>query len=209
MVSLILIVILSYILGSLSPSIVIGKIFYGQDIRKLGSGNAGATNVIRELGWKAGVIVGVTDLVKGYVAAVFISKVSIGEIPISHSLVQIIAGVSAVIGHIWTIFHGFRGGKGVLTATGVFFGLAPVTTTLCLVVWGIVVYKTRYISLGSIVGIITLGIIMAVRRYVLENVDTLLFAFSVLIALLVIYAHRSNIKKLLSGTESKFERKKR
>ena len=115
MISIAVIIILSYLAGSLPTSILAGKILKDIDIREHGSGNAGATNVFRVLGWKTALVVGIIDLFKGFAATIFISGIAFSNVPMSQELVRIIAGISAIVGHIWTVFAGFKGGKGVLT----------------------------------------------------------------------------------------------
>ena len=209
MISIITIVLISYVLGSIPTSIIAGKLLKGIDIRQHGSGNAGAANVFRVLGWKAGVGVGLFDLLKGLAATVLVSGITFDKIPVNHSFVQILAGMSAVIGHIWTVFAGFKGGKGVLTAAGMFLGLAPITTLVCFAVWGVIFYTTRYVSLSSITAALLFGAIMTIRKILFfDSVETPLFIFSVIVSLLVLYTHRSNVKRLIKGTENRFERKK-
>lgn len=206
MLSIIIIVLLSYLIGSIPNSIIAGKLLKGIDIREHGSGNPGATNVFRVLGWKAGVVVGLLDLTKGFVAAVYISRIAFGDIPINESLVQILAGISAVCGHVWTVFAGFKGGKGVLTAAGMFLGLAPGTTLVCLIVFFVVAIPTRYVSLGSTTAAATLAAIILVRKLLLQHeIEMPLFIFALIISMLIIYTHRSNIKRLINGTENKFK----
>ncbi|KPK96317.1 hypothetical protein AMJ80_00770 [bacterium SM23_31] len=205
MLSIFIILILGYFTGSIPTSIIAGKLLRGIDIREHGSGNPGATNVFRVLGWKAGVVVGLLDLAKGFIATVYISRIAFGEIPVSESLVQILAGLAAVCGHVWTVFAGFRGGKGVLTAAGMFFGLAPGTTLVCIVVFCIAAFPTRYVSLGSISAAVTLAVIMSVRKFIMHHeIEMPLLIFTLIISLLIIYTHRSNIKRLINGTENKF-----
>ncbi|RKY87621.1 acyl-phosphate glycerol 3-phosphate acyltransferase [candidate division KSB1 bacterium] len=207
MISIIVIIICSYIVGSIPTSIIAGKLWKGIDIRNYGSGNAGATNVFRVLGWKAGVIVGIFDIFKGLSAPIFIAKILIDPLPFDYQLIQIIAGVAAVFGHIWTIFAGFKGGKGVLTAAGMILGLAPVATLICIGIWGIIFFITRYVSLGSICAAISLPIVIMVEKYVFgQNIHSVLLFFTIFIGLLIIFTHRSNIKRLINGTENRFKK---
>ena len=207
MISILVIIVLSYIVGSIPTSIIVGKLWKGIDIRKHGSGNAGAANTFRVLGWKAGVIVGLFDILKGFCAPVFIAKISIDTIPLDFSLVQIMAGIFAVFGHIWTIFAGFKGGKGVLTAAGMILGLAPIATLICMGIWGLVFSITRYVSLGSICAAVFLPIVVFVEKYILKhNIPKSLLIFTIFIGILIIFTHRSNIKRLINGTENRFKR---
>lgn len=208
MISIVVIVILSYLAGSLPTSILAGKLLKGIDIREHGSGNAGATNVFRVLGWKTAFVVGIIDLLKGFAATVLISGIAFGNVPLSPELVQIIAGLSAVIGHIWTVFAGFKGGKGVLTAVGMFFGLSPVSMLICLVVSSIVLLVTRYVSATSLTGVVTLITVLTVRKYwLLHEIDTTVYIFTLFVCILIIFTHRSNIKRLINGTENRFSSK--
>ena len=208
MISIAVIIILSYLAGSLPTSIIAGKVLKGIDIREHGSGNAGATNVFRVLGWKAASVVGIIDLLKGFVATVYISGIAFGDVSVSHDIVRIAAGLSAVIGHIWTVFSGFKGGKGVLTVIGMFFGLSPVSVILCIAVASTVFMVTKYVSATSITGAVSLVMIVAVRKYLLmHDIGTVLFILTLLTSVLIIFTHRSNIQRLINGTEIKFSDK--
>jgi len=207
MVSLLLILVACYLIGSIPTSIIAGKLLKGIDIREHGSGNAGATNAVRVLGWRIGVGVLLFDMAKGFVAAYYISRIGADNIPLDFSVIQIISGLTAVLGHIWTLFARFRGGKGVATAAGMLFALAPVTILISLAVFGIVAGTTRYISLGSISAAVALSVVMFIRKYGLEqDVATPLLVFSLLVTLLILFTHRSNIKRLVHGAESKFRK---
>ncbi|MCH7782097.1 glycerol-3-phosphate 1-O-acyltransferase PlsY [candidate division KSB1 bacterium] len=208
MISIAVIIILSYLAGSLPTSIIAGKVLKSIDIREHGSGNAGATNVFRVLGWKAASVVGIIDLLKGFVATVYISGIAFGDVPVSHDIVRIAAGLSAVIGHIWTVFSGFKGGKGVLTVIGMFFGLSPVSVILCIAVASTVFMVTKYVSATSITGAVSLVMIVAIRKYLLmHDIGTVLFILTLLTSVLIIFTHRSNIQRLINGTEIKFSDK--
>ena len=208
MISIAVIIILSYLAGSLPTSIIAGKVLKSIDIREHGSGNAGATNVFRVLGWKAASVVGIIDLLKGFVATVYISGIAFGDVPVSHDIVRIAAGLSAVFGHIWTVFSGFKGGKGVLTVIGMFFGLSPVSVILCIAVASTVFMVTKYVSATSITGAVSLVMIVAIRKYLLmHDIGTTLFILTLLISVLIIFTHRSNIQRLINGTEIKFSGK--
>jgi len=208
LISIAVIIILSYLAGSLPTSIIGSKILKNIDIREHGSGNAGATNVFRVLGWKTAFVVGIIDLIKGFAATVFISGIAFDSIPMSQELVQVIAGISAVIGHIWTVFAGFKGGKGVLTALGMFFGLSPVSMLICIGVGSIVLYYTRYVSATSLAGVVTLITVLSVRKYwLLHEIDTTVYIFTLFVCILIIFTHRSNIQRLINGTENRFSGK--
>lgn len=213
MLNLIVILILSYLVGSIPTSIIISKMVRGIDIREHGSGNAGGSNVFRVLGWKYGVLVIILDALKGALAVVVVSRLYFGSFPFPNAtpfddftLVQIIAGISAVFGHIWTVFANFKGGKGIATSLGFLVAIITVDLLLALAVFSIVVLVSRYISLGSVIAAISVPIIMVVRENIF-NVDIsgyhTILPFTIFLAFLVIYTHRSNISRLLNGNESK------
>jgi len=211
LVVLLTIIILSYLTGSIPTSIITGKLLKGIDIRDHGSGNAGATNVYRLLGWKAGVFVSIVDIGKGTFATLVISSIRYGgdALPIDIYLVQLIAGVSVVIGHMWTIFAGFKGGKGVATAAGMILGLYPFAVIFSLCVFAIAVFLTGFVSLGSILASATLPVTLFIlERYFSQEIPDFLFWFSVGVASMIIIAHHSNIRRLINGTESSFKKKK-
>lgn len=214
------IIILSYLVGSIPTSIIISKAVKGIDIRNYGSGNAGGTNVMRVLGWKHGVLVIFLDALKGAIAVVLIARLHYGVLPFQNvspfddfTLVQIIAGISAVIGHIWTVFAGFRGGKGIATALGMLLMIITVDMLIAVGVFLIVVSISRYVSLGSIVSAMAVPLSMIFRENVLhthiEGYNTLL-PFVIGVSLLVIFTHRKNLVRLVNGTENKlsFNKKK-
>lgn len=214
MLSLGIIVILSYLVGSIPTGILVSRCAQGIDIRNHGSGNMGSTNVFRVLGWKYGTMVQMMDILKGALAAVVIARLQFGPFPFDNrtpfddfTVVQIIAGVAAVLGHIWTVFAGFRGGKGVNTAAGMLIAIAPIDVSVSLAVFLIVLFISGYISLGSISAAVTFPTTLFVRANIfqvsIQSYNTLIF-FSIAVALLIIFAHRSNIKRLLLGTESRF-----
>jgi len=216
MLPLSIIVILSYLVGSIPTSIIVTKIFRGVDIRKYGSGNAGGTNVIRVLGWKAGVLVIAIDIFKGYVATMLVIKLMYGQIPFQNltpfediTVIRVIAGCAAILGHIWPAFGGFRGGKGIATAGGVLLGLATIEVLVAVGVFSLVFILSRYVSLGSISGAIAFPLSMFFRHNIfkadLQGYNTLIF-FSMGISLLLLYTHRENIKRLLDGTEHRLTR---
>lgn len=211
---------MSYLVGSIPTSIIISKAVKGIDIRNYGSGNAGGTNVMRVLGWKHGVLVILLDALKGAIAVVLIARLHYGVLPFQNvspfddfTLVQIIAGISAVIGHIWTIFAGFKGGKGIATALGMLLMIITVDMLIAVGIFLIVVSISRYVSLGSIVSAVVVPLSMVFRENVLhthiEGYNTLL-PFVIGVSLLVIFTHRKNLVRLINGTENKlsFNKKK-
>jgi acyl phosphate:glycerol-3-phosphate acyltransferase len=206
MFSVLILVSGSYLLGSIPTAIITGKILKDIDIRDYGSGNAGATNVFRVLGWKAGLVVLSIDMLKGFLAVWLLP----GLIPglwqnTEHRIYwQIAAGIIAVLGHIWTIFAGFRGGKGVGTAAGVFLGLQPVPVLICMFLFIIVVAKTRFVSLGSISSASLLPLILIINKFFLQlEVPVAMLILSLLLVLLIVFTHRQNINRLIHGREHK------
>ena len=189
----------SYLLGAIPTSYLTGRVFRGIDLREHGSRNLGATNLYRVLGWRYAVPVGLFDAAKGLVPVlVFAPQVSSSE------LFALVCGVTAVLGHAFSVFVGFRGGKGVATAAGVMLGLAPVALAAAAVVWAVLVYTTGYVSLGSIVAAAVFPLAVAV----LEPPDQpLVLWLDVAVAAAIIWFHRGNIRRLLNGTESRFGRR--
>ncbi len=195
-----------YLLGSVPTAIIAGKVLKNIDIRQHGSGNAGATNVFRVLGWRAGLIVLIIDILKGFLAAWLLIRLfpQLWSDTDSRIYWQIMAGIIAILGHIWTIFAGFRGGKGVGTAAGVVLGLQPFPVLICLIVFILIVAKTRYVSLGSIISAILLPIILLADKLLLHlEIPVAMIVLSILLALLIIFTHRQNIKRLIQGNENK------
>lgn len=220
MIVLLAIIILSYLVGSIPTSIIVSKMVRGIDIRDYGSGNAGGTNVMRVLGWKHGIIVMLLDALKGVVAVIVVARLFQGTVPFNNAtpfddftLVQIIAGIAAVIGHIWTVFAGFRGGKGIATALGMLLMITTVDMLIAIGAFVLVVTVSRYVSLGSIVAAIVVPVALVVRENIF-NVDIqgyhTILPFIIALSLLVIFTHRKNVVRLINGSESKisFSKKK-
>ena len=200
----ILALIIGYLLGSIPFALILGKLVGGVDVRKHGSGNLGGTNVIRILGAKVGVPVILLDMAKGFLAALIGSLLG-GEV------LALIAGIMAIAGHFYPIFAGFKGGKGVATGAGVFFFLVPFQLTIALIVFVVVLLFFGYVSLASIVGAITGMILMLVPESITGMyINFLVRLGGLIVGALVIYKHRSNIKKLMIGEEKKiiFNKKK-
>jgi glycerol-3-phosphate acyltransferase PlsY len=213
------IIILSYLIGSIPTSILLSKAVGGIDIREHGSGNAGGTNVMRVLGWKLGLTVIILDALKGVLAVVVVARLHYGNIPFNNitpfddfTLVQIIAGISAVVGHIWTIFAGFKGGKGIATALGMLLMIITIDMLIAIGIFILVVTVSRYVSLGSIIGAITVPLTLVMRENVfhvnIPNYNTLL-PFVIAISLLVLFTHRKNVVRILNGKENKISFKKK
>ena len=203
MIEAILVFIASYLFGSFPTAIIAGKWLKKIDIREHGSGNAGATNVFRVLGWKAGVTVLLIDMLKGFIPVFWIaSALASPESPLVYY--QILAAISAIVGHVWTVFAGFRGGKGVGTSAGVFLGLAPVPLLVALLFFVAIVALTRYVSLGSIsAALIFLVVLVLQKFYFGMEIPEILLYLAFVVVVLIWYAHRANIGRLLKGNESK------
>jgi glycerol-3-phosphate acyltransferase PlsY len=208
LLNLLLVILIAYLFGSFPTAILAGKLLKKIDIRDYGSGNAGATNVFRVLGWKAGLTVLLIDMFKGFVPVYFVAPYFQPD-PNLVIYFQVAAAIAAIAGHIWTIFAGFKGGKGVGTSAGAFLGLAPLPLVIALVVFVIIVALTRYVSLGSLLAALTFLLVLVLQKYMLGvPVSDVLIYLSVVIVALIWYAHRSNIKRLLQGNENKIEFKK-
>lgn len=201
MINYLIIAIISYCIGSISTSYIIAKRMMGVDIRTQGSGNAGSTNVLRTLGKKAGALTFLGDLLKGVVAVLIARLIAYGmHIDMVNS--SYIAVVFVVIGHNWPVFLGFRGGKGVATSLGAMIAINPIIALSCFAFFILIVYVTKYVSLGSVLSICTSPIIMLViGNY--KGVAVTLF-----LSLSVAYKHKENIKRLINGTERKIGEKK-
>jgi len=199
---------ISYLIGSVPSGYLAGRVA-GIDIRKVGSGNIGATNVLRVLGKRYGYPVFLFDFAKG-TAAVEISILifnSTHQAEVSRELCAILAGVSSVIGHSYPVWLGFKGGKGVATSFGVVFGLIPLAALIAVVVWLIMFGTTRYVSVASMTAALALPVTVLVMLYVKLLSGLTLLLFSICLAAIVIWRHRSNLSRLMSGTEPHFERK--
>jgi len=191
----------AYLLGSIPTAVWVGKGFHGIDVREHGSGNAGATNVMRVLGVKTGIPVLLLDMLKGWLAVylVHFQDLLLQEDE-SFYLYSIVLGLFAVLGHIFPGFAGFRGGKGVATITGVCFSIHPLATLSALGIFILVLLLWKYVSLGSIIAGISYPL-WSILVYKTESVSVKFFAISAGILLLI--THRKNIQRLLNGNENK------
>lgn len=205
-IPILIVVLVAYLLGSIPSSVWIGKIFYGIDVREHGSGNAGTTNTIRILGYKAGIPVFIIDALKGWFA-VFLTKIVFGYFPSIEmpEYMSLIAAVAVVLGHIFPVFAGFRGGKGVATLLGVGFGLIPIPALVALGIFMVVLLCFGYVSLASITAAVTLPFI---TYFFVMPGKLLLLLLTIAVAIFIPITHRQNIKRLLNGTENKFLKKK-
>lgn len=198
----VLLLVVSYLIGSIPSGVIISKTFFGFDIRDKGSGNMGSTNVFRVLGRKWGIIVQVADILKGVAAVLLAMWLVDGNI-----LWQLTAGLAAVVGHIFPVFSSFKGGKGINTLAGMLIATDPTDTLTALAVFLLAFLSTGIVSLGSMLAAVTITVSLIIRHSILPNgVDGyyILLPFFVLITLLVILTHRKNINRLINGTENRF-----
>jgi glycerol-3-phosphate acyltransferase PlsY len=191
----------AYLIGSIPTAFLAGKILKGIDIRQVGSGNIGATNVFRSIGKTAGVVVLAIDMLKGIVPVILAGQFAPGS---CSEIFRILAGLAAICGHNWTIFLNFKGGKGVATSTGVLLTLAPAATLAGFLVFVLAVTVTRYISLGSVVAASAVPLLV----WYLNPGQIELFYFVLVIAILIDLKHIPNIKRLIKHEEHKFSFKK-
>lgn len=197
---------IAYILGSIPSAVWFGKIFHGIDVREHGSGNAGTANTIRVLGLKTGIPVLIVDLGKGWLAAMLPLFFCLAP-PESAMLTnfQIITGLAAIIGHIFPVFAGFRGGKGVATVFGVLLAIHPFVTLVCLAVFLVILILTGIVSVSSM----SAGIAFPILLLTIFDTPSLAFKiFSVIVAIALLITHHNNIKRLLKGEEKKLFQKK-
>ena len=207
MVAYIVVAILSYLIGSINFSIIISKKVAGFDVREKGSGNAGTTNMLRTVGKKAALITLVCDILKGVISillALLIAKIAKEA---NNSILVQIAGILVIIGHTFPIFFKFKGGKGVATAVGVLLTTNWQIGLICLIFGLVLIALTRMVSLGSITAAILFPILVLFIKtnYIVEGNY---FIYSLIIAVMVVFNHRENVKRLLSGTENKLSFKK-
>lgn len=213
MLALAAILLLSYLIGSIPFGVIVAK-SKGIDIKAHGSGNTGGTNVFRTLGPKYGLSVILLDALKGVIAVVFVSQLYyIDPVALNNqtpfqdiTIIRIMAGIFAIIGHIWSVFASFKGGKGVATALGMMLSITTVDMLVALGIFIIVVGVFKYVSLGSIMAAITVPLTLFIRQNIfhaeVQGYGTLL-PFVAAVAILLIYMHRSNIQRLLRGNENK------
>ncbi|MFB7140771.1 glycerol-3-phosphate 1-O-acyltransferase PlsY [Gottfriedia sp. NPDC056225] len=190
------IIVLAYLIGSVPFGLVVGKIFYGVDIRQHGSGNLGATNTFRTLGKKAGIIVTLGDILKGTLAA------SLPVIFHYHGINPLIIGLVAVIGHMYPIFAGFRGGKAVATSAGILLYASPLLFVAIIIIFGISLKISKYVSLSSMLT----AVIATVLSFIIEfkkGDDYILTYILIVLTIFVVYRHRANIKRIKNKTEPK------
>jgi glycerol-3-phosphate acyltransferase PlsY len=196
--------VLAYLLGSIIGSLVIRRLVGGTDIRTVGSGNPGATNAMRTLGMKVGVWVFVIDLAKGWIATGAIAPWAMPGVPPAGPLAAWrvpVCGIAVMLGHIYPVWFGFRGGKGVATLVGAVLGISVWLLIPMILTWLIAVILFGFVSLGSILGAVAFAVTIWVRQ-----LGTPLLTFGILSVLLILYTHRANLARLRAGTESRARR---
>lgn len=213
MLSLIVVILISYLIGSIPTSLWVGKLFKGIDIREHGSGNAGATNTFRILGWQPGIGVLAIDFMKGFAAAWWVSNLAyiIGSGPVAiipnwdiNPFLMILCGVTAVIGHMFPLYAGFEGGKGMAAASGMLVAIEPFSVVIAAGVFLIVMITTRFVSLASLVAAFIYPLTLLVLRFVFRlHIDGSVLILGAFIGLFIIYMHRENIRRLINGTENR------
>ena len=182
----------AYLIGSIPTGLIIGKTIWKKDLRRFGSHNVGATNAWRILGKKAGLLIFILDFIKGQLG------VMLGACLIGSPGAMVLGGLFAIFGHMFPIFLGFKGGKGVATSLGVLAALMPKVTAIVFVVWLVLVLITRYVSVGSIVAAALAPILAAIFKE-----PIIYFLFTLIAAVFIIFRHRENIKRLKAGHENK------
>ena len=192
-------ILLSYLIGSIPSGFLLTKYVMKTDVREYGSGNIGATNVARVMGLKSGVLVAVFDILKGFIG-VMLGQMIIGD---AASVYILLVAVAAIAGHDWSIFMNFTGGKGVATTFGVILRLYPLAFLVYALIWLVLVLTTRYVSLGSIIGSMSLPFVIYFSGFSGANIF-----FGVLLSLFVLYTHRANIQRLLKGEENRMDPEK-
>ncbi len=194
-------VLLSYLIGSMPTALWVGKAFYGIDIREHGSGNSGATNTFRVLGKKAGTMVLFIDVLKGLTAASLVRYCFfLDPGSVRYVNIQLLFGLVSVLGHIFPIYCQFKGGKGIATLLGMIIGIHYLSALACVLLFVVVLFSTRYVSLSSMLAAIAFPLVAIV---IYKNEEPLFIAFGIAAAIMVILTHQKNIARLVEGTENK------
>lgn len=216
MLNIISLIIVSYLIGSFPTALIVGKLFKKIDIRKFGSGNLGSTNAFRTLGIPLGILVQIVDIAKGLIVVLIVSKFFYTQLPFENwtpfedlTVLKIIAGISAVLGHTFSVFVKFKGGKGINTALGMLISLAPIDVSISVGFFILILLSSGYVSLGSVIASFVLPTSMFIRHNIFDvniyGYKTLIF-FCIANSVLLIYNHRENIKRLLYGNENRFDK---
>jgi acyl phosphate:glycerol-3-phosphate acyltransferase len=200
--------IVAYLLGSIPFGLILVRVFRKQDIRQQGSGNIGATNVIRSGSKGLGAVTFLLDVAKGFIAVIFAWQLALHmhQSQLQAQNLAATAAVCAIMGHIYTVWLGFKGGKGVATGFGVFLGIAPLSALVALLAFIVVFAISRYVSLASILAAIVFPLAALLRHH--EPLTPFMIAVVILLPLLIILKHHANIRRLLAGTEYRFGKSK-
>jgi len=194
-------VIVSYLIGSMPTALWVGKAFYGIDIREHGSGNSGATNTFRVLGKKAGTVVLLIDVLKGLTAASLVRYLYFIDIgTVRYVNIQLLFGLSSVVGHIFPLYANFKGGKGIATLLGMIIGIHYLSALVCIMLFVVILFSTRYVSLSSILAAVAFPLIAIV---IYKNEEPFFVAFGIAAAVMVVLTHQKNIVRLVAGSENK------
>jgi glycerol-3-phosphate acyltransferase PlsY len=201
--------IISYLVGSIPFGLIIGRLWKGIDIRNYGSKNAGFTNVYRVVGTLPAIIVLVLDIAKGMASVLLITRIVPPSVSLNPIDLKLIACLCVILGHVFPVFAGFRGGKGIATGLGALVSIIPVEIGLALILFVLIVAATRFISLGSLSATALVMLALVVEKYYLnKDIPTTLLLTFFLLTVFIFFNHRGNIKRLLQGKENKFGRKK-
>ena len=197
-------VVFAYLLGSIPSAVWYGQGFFGIDIREHGSGNAGATNTFRVLGKRAGTIVMLMDVFKGYTAAILSTLLWYADVITTGEILtfKIIFGLVAVIGHLYPVFASFKGGKGVATLLGMMLATHPEMAAVCIGVFLLVVIASQYVSLGSILAALAFPVLLLLQIFG-QKENPVLIVFGFIVFILVVFTHQKNISRLLRGEENR------
>ena len=197
-------VVFAYLLGSIPSAVWYGQGFFGIDIREHGSGNAGATNTFRVLGKRAGTIVMLMDVFKGYTAAILSTLLWYADVITTGEILtfKIIFGLVAVVGHLYPVFASFKGGKGVATLLGMMLATHPEMAAVCIGVFLLVVIASQYVSLGSILAALAFPVLLLLQIFG-QKENPVLIVFGFIVFILVVFTHQKNISRLLRGEENR------
>ncbi len=197
--------ILSYLVGGFPTAVVLGRLLWKTDVRQHGSGNAGATNAWRVLGWKGGVPVLLIDVAKGAVAAGLISRLPLGDLPVDAATLAVLCGIAAVLGHVFPVYTRLRGGKGVATAAGMLVVVAPLPVGIAAAVFALLLFSSGCVSLGSILAAWTIPFsVLFLPRPLQQEPSSALIALAFTLAAFIAITHRTNIQRLVRGDEKVF-----
>ena len=209
MITILAVIVIGYLLGSIPTGVWIGKWAKGINIRAEGSKSTGATNVFRLLGAKLAILVLLIDIAKGFFACLIASRINLGDIMLSPEQLAMIAGLAAVFGHLFPLLANFKGGKGVATGAGMLLFLIPMELGFGLVVFVFSLLLTRYVSLSSILSTAFILTGIALEKFALRYaVGNEVFILCCITLILILYTHRANIRRLINGTENKLGAKK-